>query len=544
MTTCHDHDLGGRRAWMPSGPGSPPSSGTTTACRSPTSTAPGGTQVPQLGRRCDDRLPLHHNANTHWAYPDQRRDRRLLAAARGALADFLGASPVRDRLRRQHDDAHVPPRPRARAGAGPRATRSSSPSWTTTPTSTPGGRWRASGASSSRRCRFDAETGQLDMDDLARGDRPEDAARRDRRGVQRPRHDQRRAPRRAIWPTPPGRSSSSTPSTTRRTRWSTCGAGLRLPGLLGLQVLRAARRRAVGPAGPARRARPAEARARARRLAPSASRPARRTTRASSARRRPSISSPRSPRAGRAALASQAAFAALHARGQELARAALGGPAAISGVTVYGPPPGAAAHADGRRSPCSGVPSERVAARLAERAVFVSHGDFYATTVVERLGHAEDGVVRAGCACYTTAEEVDRLHRGRRASPVLSSWPNVGGREELTRCRERRSGMRDPSVVPGSVRRRARVPAGRRDAVADAAPAREPDRVHRVARGPAARRVPEARRGHEGAGAPARRGGRRHRRRLRLLRAALRDRPWATRAASTRSTSARTWSAT
>jgi selenocysteine lyase/cysteine desulfurase len=42
----------------------------------------------------------------------------------------------------------------------------------------------------------------------------------------------------------------------------------------------------------------------------------------------------------------------------------------------------------------------------------VSNGDFYATTVIERLGHAEDGVVRAGAACYTTAEEVDRLIEG------------------------------------------------------------------------------------------------------------------------------------
>jgi selenocysteine lyase/cysteine desulfurase len=32
--------------------------------------------------------------------------------------------------------------------------------------------------------------------------------------------------------------------------------------------------------------------------------------------------------------------------------------------------------------------------------------------VIERLGHATDGVVRAGCACYTTAEEVDRLIAG------------------------------------------------------------------------------------------------------------------------------------
>jgi selenocysteine lyase/cysteine desulfurase len=44
----------------------------------------------------------------------------------------------------------------------------------------------------------------------------------------------------------------------------------------------------------------------------------------------------------------------------------------------------------------------------------VSNGDFYATTVIERLGRADDGVVRAGAACYTTAEEVDRLLEGVR----------------------------------------------------------------------------------------------------------------------------------
>jgi selenocysteine lyase/cysteine desulfurase len=50
-----------------------------------------------------------------------------------------------------------------------------------------------------------------------------------------------------------------------------------------------------------------------------------------------------------------------------------------------------------------------VAKNLAERGIFLSHGDFYALTVVERLGLAPDGLVRAGCACYTTAEEIDRL---------------------------------------------------------------------------------------------------------------------------------------
>ena len=49
---------------------------------------------------------------------------------------------------------------------------------------------------------------------------------------------------------------------------------------------------------------------------------------------------------------------------------------------------------------------------LAERAVFVSHGDFYAATVVERLGLGPDGLVRAGCAVYTSEEEVERLIEG------------------------------------------------------------------------------------------------------------------------------------
>jgi selenocysteine lyase/cysteine desulfurase len=53
-----------------------------------------------------------------------------------------------------------------------------------------------------------------------------------------------------------------------------------------------------------------------------------------------------------------------------------------------------------------------VATSLADRGVFVSHGDFYAKTVVERLGLEMTGLVRAGCGVYTTAEEVDRLLEG------------------------------------------------------------------------------------------------------------------------------------
>jgi selenocysteine lyase/cysteine desulfurase len=62
-----------------------------------------------------------------------------------------------------------------------------------------------------------------------------------------------------------------------------------------------------------------------------------------------------------------------------------------------------------------GVPSIEVAEKLVERGVFLSHGDFCAMTVVERLGQTPHGLVRAGCACNTTSEEVDRLLAGVRS---------------------------------------------------------------------------------------------------------------------------------
>jgi cysteine desulfurase family protein (TIGR01976 family) len=108
----------------------------------------------------------------------------------------------------------------------------------------------------------------------------------------------------------------------------------------------------------------------------------------------------------RAALAT--AFGALHARGRRLFETMWTGLREIPGVTLYGPPP------DAPRTPTvsfavAGRTSDEVAEALARRAVFASSGDFYAWTVVQRLGHAEDGVVRAGCAIYTTDEEVVRL---------------------------------------------------------------------------------------------------------------------------------------
>jgi cysteine desulfurase family protein (TIGR01976 family) len=80
----------------------------------------------------------------------------------------------------------------------------------------------------------------------------------------------------------------------------------------------------------------------------------------------------------------------------------------INGIRLFGPPPHVA------RTPTisfvvKNLPSTAVARRLADRGLFVSHGDFYAQTVVDRLGLQPEGLVRVGCACYTSDDEVDRL---------------------------------------------------------------------------------------------------------------------------------------
>lgn len=104
----------------------------------------------------------------------------------------------------------------------------------------------------------------------------------------------------------------------------------------------------------------------------------------------------------------ESAFARFHHEGMALFRRLWDGLGAIPGVTRYGPGP------DRPRTPTlsftvDGASSDAVARALVEQGIFVSNGDFYATTVVRRLGHGDTGLVRAGISCYTTAEEVDRL---------------------------------------------------------------------------------------------------------------------------------------
>lgn len=97
----------------------------------------------------------------------------------------------------------------------------------------------------------------------------------------------------------------------------------------------------------------------------------------------------------------EASFRWIHARGRAHARELWDELGRVAGVRRFGPPPGEA------RTPTvsfvvDGRTSGEVARAVAERGVFVSHGDFYAATVVERLG--VEGLVRAGTACFTDGE--------------------------------------------------------------------------------------------------------------------------------------------
>jgi cysteine desulfurase family protein (TIGR01976 family) len=106
-------------------------------------------------------------------------------------------------------------------------------------------------------------------------------------------------------------------------------------------------------------------------------------------------------------------FAETHGRNMRLFTRLWEGLSSIPRVTLYGPSP------DTARTPTlaftiAGRTSTEAARSLAEKGLFLSHGDFYAWTVVQRFGLEPEGFIRAGCACYTDEEEIDRLIEGIR----------------------------------------------------------------------------------------------------------------------------------
>lgn len=77
-------------------------------------------------------------------------------------------------------------------------------------------------------------------------------------------------------------------------------------------------------------------------------------------------------------------------------------------ITLFGPPPGAERTATISFA-VRDVAAQQVCQQLGEKGIFLSHGNFYAETLVRKLGYGQVGLARAGCMMYTTAEDVDRL---------------------------------------------------------------------------------------------------------------------------------------
>lgn len=102
------------------------------------------------------------------------------------------------------------------------------------------------------------------------------------------------------------------------------------------------------------------------------------------------------------------AFSKIHLASTELFEQLWNGLAKNPRITLFGLPPG-----DCRTSTISfvvdGYPSEEISKLLSDQAILVSHGNFYAATVIQRLGYEKEGVVRVGLSCYSNADEVDRL---------------------------------------------------------------------------------------------------------------------------------------
>jgi len=99
-------------------------------------------------------------------------------------------------------------------------------------------------------------------------------------------------------------------------------------------------------------------------------------------------------------------FAGAHAEGSRFTRMLWDALSSMKRVRLYGPPPTAP------RTPTlsftiDGMHADDIARELAKDALFASSGDFYAATVCERL--KVDALLRVGCACYTTEEDVQRL---------------------------------------------------------------------------------------------------------------------------------------
>ena len=116
-----------------------------------------------------------------------------------------------------------------------------------------------------------------------------------------------------------------------------------------------------------------------------------------------------------------AVFAELGRRQDALTARLWEGLSSIDGVKLFGPIPGSP-----RTSTISfsvaGKSSDEVAHKLADLGVFASDGDFYAITVVEKLGVT--GLVRAGCRLLHDKRRDREVDRRSKIDFGLSRFRN------------------------------------------------------------------------------------------------------------------------
>ena len=380
---------------------------------------PGGTQVPRVVVEAMSDYLVHHNANTHWSFPTSAETDAALLQARQALADFLNASPAEIvfgnnmttltfHLARAlgrglgPDDAIIVTELDHHANIDP---------------------WRAlerERGVTILQVRMIPETGELDWNDLDRclaDHRTRLLAIGAASNALGTINDVSRA---VAMANEAGPSHSSMPCTTRPTSSPTSrhGAVTSWPARHTSSMVRTSACSTVSTAV-----------WKSWRFSSSSPRPIRYPTSwklgtqnhegivgaaaavdylASLAIERTGIP----PLTRRQRL--QAVYEVLHDRESALAQRLWDGLCRIPGVRLYGPPPPAP------RTPTlaltvANLPAVDVCRHLAHRGIFASHGNFYAMTVTARLGLARDGLVRVGCALYTTDDEVDRVIEGIRA---------------------------------------------------------------------------------------------------------------------------------
>ena len=333
---------------------------------------------------------LHHNANTDWAYATSIETDAMIASARSALADFLNADASEIAFGNNMTTLtfHAARALGAAWGPGDEIVITDLDHHANV---APWRRWSANAASP---CARSACTSARP----ARLGEPQERRSALARDCSRSARPRTRLARSTMWPAPAGCCTRGAlvfvdavhyaPHALVDVRAFDCD-------LLAcsVQVLRPPHRRAVRRGGAHRGARRAEARSGARQFAGSSRdrHPESRGNRGRG-RRRGFLRFARKRRHSRRA-ALEASFAGLHARGQALVERLWSGLSAVKGVTLYGPTP------DQPRTPTvsftlRGHTSKEIAQHLAKRAIFVSHGDFYAATIVDLLGHSADGLLR------------------------------------------------------------------------------------------------------------------------------------------------------